>query len=451
MLVNIIMRRETIDAILSSWAPTDERLTYSQIKQRLVEKNLIKATNDRSLSRWLNELTKEGTLRKANEGYYLETKPKGYQVFDYLAELRQKFPDYIYEGEVGGWISHLCASTYLNFDDTLIQKIDEKLVFDLISTRMGELFEALYILRNDILKRRCGLAQLKLDDIVVREALFGLLTKSIGEHQATEELVEKYIHLFRSPEKKMFNFVWEVNKPVEDFDYVSHLADDFFFENVEKDPLGYKRELKESLKKSDKYSIEELIDKYIKIQKNIVKKHESGANKEEEFGYSLTTEESELENTYRTAILVKVAESIKALETNTEDFAVILTRHPATMNQYYTPEHILYESMQWAAKPPGEEFLKKVWQETRAEEKTFESMAAERLSMYNSLNKEILESLKSKPWVKNELSKLGDFDEIIRLYIIKRIEHQRKTKESLHKFLDMTKLGIKKAAEKAKE
>lgn len=453
MLVNIIMRRETIDAILSTWAPTDQYLTYSQIKQRLVEKNLIKATNDRSLSRWLNKLTKEGTLRKTNDGYYLETKPKGYQVFDYLAELRQKFPNYIYEGEVGGWISRLCASTYLNFDDTQIQKIDEKLSFGLISTRLGELFEALYFLRNDVLKRRCGLAQLKLKDIVIREALFGLLTKSIGEHQATEELVEKYIHLLRSPEKKIFDFVWEVNKPVEDFDYVSHLADDFFFENVEKDPLGYKRELKtDSLKKIDKYTIEELIYKYIKIQKNIRKKYELCINKEEEFSYSLTAEESELENTYRTAILVKVAEKLKSLETNTEDFAVILTRHPATMNQYYTPEHILYESMQWAAKPPEEDFLKKVWQETHDEEKTFESMVAERLSIYNSLNKEVLESLKTKPWVRNELSKLGDYNEIIRIYIAKREEQLRQTKKSMQEFFDKIELGIKNAAnEKSKE
>lgn len=437
VLVNIIMRREIIDAILSTWAPTAERLTYSQIKQRLVEKNLIKVTNDRSLSRWLNKLTKEGTLRKTNEGYYLETKPKGYQVFDYLAELRQKFPNYIYEGEVGGWISHICASTYLNFDDTLIQKIDEKLAFNLISTRMGELFEALYILRNDILKRRCGLAQSKLNDIVVREALFGLLNRSIGEHQATEELVEKYEESFRSPEKKMFDLIWNANKQTEDTDYLDFLGEDSFLQYVEEDPSGYKKFLKsDSLKKIDKYSIEELIDKYIKIQKNIEKKHESSANEEEEIGYSLTMEESELENTYRTAIIVKVAESLKALETNTEDFAVILTRHPATMNQYYTPEHILYEVMQWAVKPPEEEFLKNVWQEFRDKEKTFESMVAERLSMYNSLNKEVLESLKSKHWIKNELSQFGDFKEIIRLYDVKKKKQLRERNKDLEKIFE---------------
>lgn len=435
MLVNNIVRREIIDAILSTWTPADKYLTYSQIKQRAVEKKLIKATNDRSLSRWLNNLRKEGVLKKTEEGYYLETKPKAYQVFDYLSEIRQKFPNYIYEGKVGSWISHICASTYLNFDETLIQNIDERLAFDVISTRMGELFESLYILRNDILKRRCGLSHLKLNDVVVRETLFGFLTKSIAEHQATEEITEKYLRLFGKTEKKMFDCILEANKPKADFDYVDHLGQDYFFENVEEDPQSYKGFLKAESLKIDKYSIEELIDKYTKIQKSIEENHKPD-NPQEEFSYSLTKEESELENTYRTAILVKVAEGMKALQTNTEDFAVILTRHPATMNQYYTPEHILYESMQWAAKPPEEEFLKKVWQETRDEEKTFESMVAERLSMYNNLNKEIIASLKSKPWVKNELSKLGDFNEILRLYNKKRSKYLRERKKSMQDFFE---------------
>lgn len=435
MLVDNIMRRQTIDAILSVWKPEDDCLTYSQIKQRVVAKGLIRETNDRSLSRWLGNLTKDGLLKKTKDGYFLETKPKAYHVFDYLNELRRKYPNYIYEGEIGGWISHICALTYLNFNETLIHKMDEKMAFDIISTRIGELFEALYLLKNDLLKRRSGLSKLKLNDWVVREAFFGFLTKSIGEHHATEELTERYLKNLGRIENKMFDYIWAENKPKEGFDYIDHLGQDFFFEHIEEDPQSYKRYLKGESLKIDKYSIEELINKYIKIQQSIERKHKSG-NPEEIHGYRLTEEESDLESIYRTAILVKVAEGMNALETNIEDFAIIVTRHPATMNQYYTPEHILYEAMEWAREPPKEKILRKWWHESLEDEKTFESMVAERLSHYNNLNKEIIESLRSKPWVKNELSKLGSFDKILKLYVKKRKRYLRESEKQFKSLLE---------------
>ena len=60
--------------------------------------------------------------------------------------------------------------------------------------------DPLYTLRNDIIKRRCGLSQLKLNDEAVREVLFGLLNRSIGEHHATKEVVKKYSRHLRQTE-----------------------------------------------------------------------------------------------------------------------------------------------------------------------------------------------------------------------------------------------------------
>lgn len=133
MLVDNIMRQEIVDAILSVWMSNESCLTYTQIKNRVVEKKLITAKNDRSLSRWLDSLTKNGQLRKTSVGYYLETMRKEYHVFDYINELRQKFPNYISEGGVGGWFTHICASTYLNFDDSLVTETDEKVALDTIN------------------------------------------------------------------------------------------------------------------------------------------------------------------------------------------------------------------------------------------------------------------------------------------------------------------------------
>jgi hypothetical protein len=428
------MKRQTADAILSVWEVNEECLTYTQIKQRSVTKGIIKESNDRSLSRWLGQLVKEGTLRKNENGYFLETKPKVYQVFDYLNELRRKYPNYIYEGGVGGWFSHVCALTYVNFDETLLQEVDEKTAFDIISTRIGELFEALYLLRNDILKRRCGLNQLTLNDEVIREALFGCLIRSISQHEATEDLFNKYIKKLDDFEKNPFLDIWNKNKYKADAEYVNELAQDIFFDEIEADPQSYKKMVRNESVDIDKMETEELIEKYIRINKKIEQKHKPTNNKLPH-SYSLSKEESELEQTYRIAILAKVADCIKALETSTEDFGVIITRHPATMNEYFTPEHILYESMKWAASPPQEDFLKKTWESTRAEEKTFESMVAERLSHYNNLNKEIIEGLRTKPWVKKELAKLGDFDEILSLYVKKRRQYLKGTQDHFDELL----------------
>lgn len=438
MLLNIIMQPSKVDAIIAAWKSETDVLRYSQIKRHLVDRKIIGEKNDRSLSRWLKKLVKEDYLEKTEDGYILKMKPKAYLVFDYLNELRQKYEHYIYEGEIGGWISHLCASTYLNFDETLIGRFDEKLAFDIISVRLGELFGALYLLKNDILKRRCGLAQLRLNDSVVRETLFGLLNRSIGGHRATEELAKAYSSHLGSIEKRSFDKLWKKNRPKYDLDRVDFLGNDFFFDKIEEDPDGYKQSLKkESSLDIEKYTVEELIEKYVEINDWIQRNHK--IELEKEHGYVLTPEESELESNYRTAILVKVAECTQALGTSTEDFAVILTRHPRTMGQYFTPEHILYEAMEWAREPPKDQLLKKIWQEILEEEKTFEGMVAERLSSFNSINPKIIGSLRSRPWVKKELSKFGSFSEILGLYAIKFKKRLSDDEKARKEFLELTK------------
>jgi len=410
------MESSKIDAIISAWRGEGETLTFTRIKQHLVSKGIIRKTNDRSLSRWLRNLVKDSTLKKTEDGYVLEMKPKEYQVFDYLNEVRQKYSHLIYEGEVGGWISHICALTYLNFDETLLKQVDEKIAFDIISTRIAELFWALYLLRNTLVKRRCDLKHLRLPDVVVREVFFGMLNTSIGTHRATDEIVNKYLHSLNQSWKPHFHRLWKTNKPErEKLDYTLLLQEDFFLDAIPDDIESYKRHLKKTASLDiNKYTVKQLIDKFIDINKWIEKNH--AKEMREKHGYMLTAEESELESNCRRAILAKVAEKIKRLGTNLEDFAVILTRHPATMDQYYTPEHILYEAMDWAKGPPKDEFLKKLWYEIHEQEKTFEGMVAWRLVNMGGLNIQKYENLRHKPWVARKLAKLGDFDKILELY-----------------------------------
>jgi len=429
------MQASKIDAIISAWRNEGDILPYSRIKWHLVNKGIIRETNDRSLSRWLKNLVEDGILEKTKKGYILKMKPKAYQVFDYLNELRQKFEDKIYEGEVGGFFSHICAMTYLNFDETLLQEIDERIAFDIISVRLAELFSALYLLKNTVLKRRVGLNQIDLADETVRETFFGLLIESISRHNATENIVKRFSNSLREPEKKRFREVWKKNRPKTGKESLNEHIWDFFLDSIQGNVKRSRKQLKKTAGINiDRYDIEQLIEKYIEIQKWIEKNHEKELL--ERHGYSYTKEESELEATYRRAILIKVIEGIQALNTNFEDFAVILTRHPATMNQYYTAEHILYNAMEWAKKPPEDEFSKEIWIEDKEKEKTFEGMVAERLINTGRLSVEEYSKLRSKPWVIRELKKFGDFDLILKIYSKKLKNYFKGLKKDTLKFVN---------------
>ena len=432
MLLNNIMQTSKIDAILSAWKGEGDTLRYKQIKQYVVHKGVIKETNNRSLSRWLKNLVKDDLLEKTEKGYTLKKRPKVYQVFDYLNELRQKYGDYIYEGEIGGMISHLCALTYLNFDETLIKTEEERIAFSMLSIRIGKLFWTLYELKNAILKRRCGLAQLKLPDEVIRESFFGLLDRSIGEHHATEEIVRDHSRRLTQALKKDFDRIWEINRPRGE-DMTDLLEHELFFDRIEKDTKGYRKHLKKTASIDlDKYTTEELVEKFAQISEWIDKNHEKEMQEHHSFAY--TARESELESNYRTAILTKVAEGINALRTSTEDFAVIITRHPATMNEYYTPEHVLHEAIEWARKPPEDGWEKDIWQEIHDEEKTFEGMVAERLITFGRFPARTYARMRPFPWLRRDLSGCGDFGTILKLYSKKRKKHLQDQKKAMLAF-----------------
>ena len=406
--------------ILTAWKSEGEILRYKRIKQFAVNKGIISETNDRSLSRWLRKLVQEDLLEKTEKGYALKTKPKVYQVFDYLDELRRNSADQIYDGEIGGMISHICALTYLSFDEKLIRTKEERIAFDTISVRIGELFWALYKLRNTLLKRNCGLPQLKLPEGVVRETFLGMLVESVGKRHATEELVNNYSNQLIPARKKIFDYLWDINRRRSEVNDETFLEPDLFFGKIEKNPESYKKELKKRASIDlDKYSAEELLEKLARTRDWIRKNHEKEMKEQHCFSY--TREESELESNYHKAVLAKVAEGIKARHSTTEDFAIVVTRHPATLDDYYTPEHILREAIEWAKKPPEDDWGKSIWKEYWDDEKTFEGMVAERLALFGWHHPvDTYARVRLAPWIERELKGVGDFNTILRLYSQKR-------------------------------
>jgi hypothetical protein len=429
------MQSPNIYRILSAWGNEGEILRYKQIKQFAVKKGIITATNDRSLSRWLKKLVQEDLLEKTEKGYGLKAKPKVYQVFDYINELRQNSGNQIYDGEVGGLISHVCAQTYLSFDETLIKTKEERIAFDTISVRIGELFWALYELRNTLLKRNCGLPRLRLPDEVIRETFLGVLVQNISEHCETETLVNNYSRYMFPPAKEIFDCLWDINhRKMRASDEIL-LEADLFFPEIEKNPESYKKELKKRAHIDlDKYSAEELLEKLVQIRNWIRKNHEKEMKEEHCFSYS--AEESEDECDWRNAVLAKVAEGIKARHSTTENFAIIVTRHPATLDEYYTPEHILYEAIKWAKKMPEDDWEKKFWKEIWNDEESFEGVVAERLVTFGWRRPvRTYARMRLTPWINRELTGVGDFQKILKLYSQKRKLKLKEHEQGISRFL----------------
>ena len=425
------------EKILTAWKNEGETLRYKEIKQFAVSKGVISQTNDRTLSRWLKRLVHEEFLEKSEKGYTSKTRPKVYQIFDYVNELKQKYSDHIYEGEVGGMISHVCALTYLSFDEALVQTKEERIAFGALSVRIGELFWALFELRNVLLKRRFGLPRLRLPDEVIRETFFQMLVQSVGEHHATEEIVKRHSRHLTSANKQIFNSVWKANHQRPESEYDSMLERDLFFDNIEANPQFYKKKLmKEEKLDLDKYTAEELAEKYLQVKKSIMEKHQKDIKNRHSFSYS--KDEAELESGFRVGALTKLAEGIKAANGTTEDFAIIVTRHPASLNEFYTPEHVLREAIEWARKPPeDDQWGEVIWREIHEDEKTFEGMVAERLVTFGRFPVSSYSKMREYPWLKRELSGFGDLKVILQLYAKKRRKQLQEDKRKTRRFLDM--------------
>lgn len=437
------MHSSRSDVIVSAWQEEGEVLSYSQIKDYLVRRGIISETNDRSPSRWLKRLVESGVLKKTDSGYALEAKPKAYQTFDYLHEIRQKYGRHIYEGEIGTWISHVCAMTYLNFEEDFFQELYEKAALETISIRLGELFWALFELRNYGIRKQSGWKRIELPDTVIREVFFAMLTESIGAHRSTDEIRRRFLTMLGSRQRSQFQKLWKKHKlNRKERSYHFLLSDFFLADTLPENISSFKRKLKKTSKIDiDNYTTDELVQKLIDINEWIERNHEQEMQTKHDgelTGYAFTQEESELEASYRMAIMAKIAEKVKELGTDMEDFAIVLTRHPATMNQYCTPEHILYEAMEWARKPPDDEALSRLWHEVYEREKTFEGMVADHLVTMGGRDIQVYEALKSKPWVRMELAKHGSLDKILEIYSKKRKRnHRQRHKKSLFKTLGL--------------
>lgn len=431
------------DTLFSAWSLEKPVLSFTEIVNHLHEKGIVKKKHHKTVSNWLKKLIKEKIVKKVQDGYKLMLKPEEYQLFNYLSNLRNKYEGYVYHGEVGGILWKMCMLNILGFPTEIQAQIfkdqEADIALNMLLIRLGEIFGALEALRNIIVERMAGLP-VSMVDIIDREVFFAFLTKSINEEGTTDQLMSRY----KKNLKEHYNIGYKsfFSTPYShaaktyfahvDGNSSQHLSDGLkaYVENTEmlRQILRNVEDYKERLEKEgfhvDKHNLkgpQGLIERYFRASEKL--ETEKHSHKDVEVWHQL-----------RDAILVKAAENLNNMGGfDLDDFAIIITRHPSTMDRYYTAEHTLYDAMKWAFEEPKSEypFLKRGWLREKKKLKTLEAVIANHLFGVAHHSVEEYRALRRKPWVIKELCVRADFDEILRIYEKKVVERTEKEREFL--------------------
>lgn len=404
------------DAIVAAWPSSDDELQFNDIVKHLHRKGIISSElQHATVSRWLKKLIEnEKILEKTKTGYKLKLKPGEFQLFDYLNDLRKKYEGHYYSGEVGGWFWKNAAIAILGFSDEDPRNYDEAIALQMLLVRLGELFGALESLRNLIVERRAGLP-MPMTDVVDREVFFALLQKSVSDEGTTDELVNKYRNRLRYSNIAEKYFPKEKPRsPLEEGPFDAH-----DIRQVLHDIRPYREWLRSEGLNIDKHDLEG--------PTGLIRKFEEVSTRVWSGKADYTSDDLDLESRLQTAILVKAAEAIKAMNSqfDFDDLAVVLTRHPSTMAPYYTAEHVLYDAMKWAIEEPTEDWFRGLWLQLKERLKTREAMIADYLVSNARFSVEEYRKLRAKPWLR-DLAKHADLDKILMIYEKK---HRERTRE----------------------
>ncbi len=399
------------DAFLSAWSSEDQTLSFMDLVRHSHKQDLIFSEKQHSMvSLWLRKLQQEKAVRKTRDGYQLILKPDEYRLFNNLNVLRKKYETSIFRGEVGGSIWKSCALSILGLPKEPLKDKDVRIAFNILLVRLGAIFSALEKLRNVLAKRAAGLPT-AIDRNVDREVFFALLNKNIGQTGTTEELVQRYMERLAGllEYREYFGMRWSrtcENRSVMIRNLQELSMDTQHLKQVCHNIRKYKNQLKKEGFHVDKHQLEGpygLVARYKTLRGRAPSPLRSDKEDDEKSKLSL-------------AILIKVAENLKKLNVDLDDFAIVLSHHPVTMPYFFTAEHVLYDAMKWATEEPTDEWLRTEWVQQKKMHENVEAVIAQYLIDRAYFSVEDYSQLRSRPWILKKLAKNADFEKILQIY-----------------------------------
>jgi hypothetical protein len=374
--------------------------------------------------RALGRLVTEGKLDKRREGrsskYRPLLRPKEFDTFSYLTDLRSRTSGHKmnYDWQVGGGVTHVASGTLVGFPDITKFPLrgDENFALSRILVRFSELYSALMDLRDMILLRRCGLDS-KFSDSLLREVLLSALVANLTRDSATIEILDKVSPLLGVTEE-IIKELYKQSEPGAGHHDPASLDNgptSFDLTMPFHSLLKAKTYLRAEGIDPDKHTLLELAEKLRRIDEKIEKFTDQAfqsMNTSEEDGIRsvrIPEELSEQEALIARSYAVKIAEHFSSNGLREmQDMAVVMTRHPATMETQTTTEHTLYDFIESVREFEAEEFS------GLQPEQVAKTLGERFGELYWRLPLEEVESLKEQPWLRKQL--VGHVDEFFQEY-----------------------------------
>jgi hypothetical protein len=384
--------------ILTLWGRENVWFRHGEILRR------ASGINPRTAERILARLVRERVLERKEMGqasYYRKLEaPKEFEAVHYLSELDSRLSKGMaYEFDVGNGFNHVAFGRLVGFPDLGEEDLreDEREVLQVLTCRLGYIFQGLWLLRNAIIIRRMGA-----DVPINEEALRAFLFESVADRENRRRggirdiLVEAKPDTI--PEKAAAILREDISSRAHSAD-IEQTADFFLSEGTIDEFLD---RMTNSKSKYSEMNITQLLRKQKALERRMSRFAASAESKRVPSGEPLDDivaamieippEIGNEDHEVRQMIAYRVGEALrnKGLRESNE-LGLVMTAHPWTSSQFADAEQLVYSDVKHLGDLLASRQIVKGTPE-------FAREAGERVAHYYNLDLDVIKGLRRKPW-----------------------------------------------------
>jgi len=401
---------ELSSKILGLWSTKPEAfLTHREITSKLEATGVPKQRILRGIKRLLQEKKLENQQKGTTSHYRPIYKLKEFDTLQYLSALNAAVSGkgMVYDWGVGGGISHTASGTIIGFPPVEKDKLrpDERLALDTIMVRISELYSALMELRDVLIIRKAD-CDVAFSDNLVRQVILECQSRLLDRTMGPTDILRDHLTSSLGEWSEAVGSMCRENKLGSDD---PTQPEDTALSFTLLQPFDRLLEVKKHLLKEgfdiDHYTLADLADRLRRMQQKTDLEMDRTLDRlkkerpQEMMISAKIPEKLSIDlQLLRRAYAVKLAEEFSKVGLGElQDMALVITRHPNTMENQMTTERMVSEFIEMMR-----EF----------EQKQIEGLSGEGLAkflghelgdVYYRFPPDEVNALKDKPWLAQEL------------------------------------------------
>ncbi len=401
---------ELSSKILGLWSnePT-AFLTHREITTKLEATGVPKRRILRGIKRLLHEKKLENQQKGTTSHYRPIYKLKEFDTLQYLFELNSSVSGkgMVYDWGVGGGISHTASGTIIGFPPVERDKLrpDEKLALDTIMVRVSELYSALMELRDVLIIRKVG-CDVGFSDNLMRQVILECHSRLIDRTMGPTDILRVHLSSSLGEWSEAVASMCAENK-VGSSDPAQPEDTPLSFTLLQ--PFDRLLEVKKHLLKEgfdvDHYTLADLADRLRRMQEKTdlemdrtLERLKKEHPKEMMISAKIPEKLSSDLQLLRRAYAVRLAEEFSKVGLGElQDMALVITRHPNTMENQMTTERMVSEFIGMIREFEQEKIA------GLSEEGLAKFLGHELGDVYYRFPPDEVNALKDKPWLTQEL------------------------------------------------